>query len=131
LEDGPVTAPRPGGPAGAAVASRRRRELLEESAKGRAGAKAYGARPKGGNGGKARKAKTAAGLTPPRGGLFRRFLVWAFWTFLGISVFCLAAAVGVYAYFSQDLPGVESLGVYRPPAASILYSRDGRVIGEL
>jgi penicillin-binding protein 1A len=49
---------------------------------------------------------------------------------LGITVFCLAAAVGVYAYFSQDLPSVESLKTYRPSASSFFYSRDGRVIGE-
>jgi penicillin-binding protein 1A len=38
--------------------------------------------------------------------------------------------VVVYAYFSQDLPSVETLKTYRPIASSIFYSRDGRVIGE-
>jgi penicillin-binding protein 1A len=66
----------------------------------------------------------------PGRGIFRRLLVWIFWVMLGTTVFCMAAAFGVYAYYSQDLPSVESLKTYRPIASSLFYSRDGKVIGE-
>jgi penicillin-binding protein 1A len=109
----------PDGPAsdGGPVPSRRRKGLLEEA--GRAGRK--------GASGKARK---TPGAKRPGRGLFRRFLVWVFWTALGVTVFCLVAALGVYAYFSQGLESVESLKTYKPAASSLFFSRDGRVIGE-
>ena len=55
---------------------------------------------------------------------------------LGILLFFLGVIssgillVGVYKYFSEDLPQISSLADYRPPVISTVYSDDNRVIAE-
>jgi penicillin-binding protein 1A len=130
-EDGPGWTGGPGGtaddPRMVPVASLRRKSLLDEAGKtGKAG-KARGRAARGAKGSGSRGQKLPGAKGP---GLFRRLLVWVFWAMLGVTVFCMAVAFVAYAYYSQDLPSVESLRTYRPSASSLFYSRDGRVIGE-
>jgi penicillin-binding protein 1A len=42
----------------------------------------------------------------------------------------LGAALGFYLAFLRDLPDLHSVADYRPPLASRVYDRDGRLIGE-
>lgn len=55
---------------------------------------------------------------------------------LGIFLFLLGLIssgillVGLYKYFSEDLPQISSLADYRPPIISTVYSDDSRVIAE-
>ena len=49
--------------------------------------------------------------------------------FLGIAG--VGALAGAFAYYSQDLPTLEELANYRPPTVTMVYDRDGRVLGEI
>lgn len=52
---------------------------------------------------------------------------------LAAAVLCsgLAGAGGGYWYFSQDLPSVEALQGYEPPTSTIIYDRNGEIMGEI
>ena len=57
-----------------------------------------------------------------------------FWGLVWLGVACviggIAAAIGVYSYFSQDLPSIDTLKNYEPKTVTFFYADDGRVIGE-
>ncbi len=42
-----------------------------------------------------------------------------------------AAAWGIIWHYSQDLPTVETLRSYRPPTVTVIYDRDGKLLGEI
>ena len=77
------------------------------------------------------KKKVKAPKTKPKRGLFLRFIIWLFWTGLGLGVAGLVVAVGGYYYLNQELPSTDGLNKnYAPPTVTYFYSDDGRVIGE-
>lgn len=43
----------------------------------------------------------------------------------------LAVAGGGYVYFSHDLPSVEALQAYEPSTSTIIYDRNGEIMGEI
>ncbi|MEW5736217.1 MAG: penicillin-binding protein 1A [Thermodesulfobacteriota bacterium] len=48
-----------------------------------------------------------------------------------LAVFCVCAAgIGVYFYYSRDLPDINSLRSYHPPTVTTVYAADGTVIAE-
>lgn len=67
----------------------------------------------------------------PRRGWFGRLAVGG--GVIGLSALFIGAgaAVAGYAYFSQDLPTVETLGKYRPPAVTVVYDKKDRLLGEI
>ncbi|MGD8541506.1 MAG: PBP1A family penicillin-binding protein [Desulfobacteraceae bacterium] len=71
-----------------------------------------------------RRAKKASG------GAFRRLVRGFFWAALVTLILGGAAAAGLYAYFSRDLPQITSLKDYRPPIITTVFSDDNRKIGE-
>lgn len=62
-----------------------------------------------------------------------RFLLFistiAGWFFTG-AVFGLLAVIGVFFYYSRDLPDPSSLSGYEPPIVTRLYAQDGRLMAE-
>jgi penicillin-binding protein 1A len=79
--------------------------------------------------------KSSAEITRRRGkkaagGAFNKLLRGFFWTALVILILGAAAAAGLYAYFSKDLPQITSLKDYRPPIITTVFSDDNRKIGE-
>lgn len=78
--------------------------------------------------------KTGKKPRPPkvrkRRSLFARFVIWMFWTGLGLGVIGVVAGIIGYSYISQELPSTEGLKNYSPPIVTYIYSDDGRVIGE-
>ncbi len=64
-----------------------------------------------------------------RGFLFR--LIKRLIIFAVIGLTCATAfLLGIYFYFSSDLPKISTLKEYRPPTITCVYSDDGRKIGE-
>ncbi len=61
----------------------------------------------------------------------KRFLKLSLLSFLIASLLALFTLAGIIYYFSKNLPSVAFLKAYRPPSATIIYSEDGKVIGEL
>jgi penicillin-binding protein 1A len=49
---------------------------------------------------------------------------------LGFALLAGITVLAVYAYFSQDLPSVETIRDYKPATVTFFYSDDGRIIGE-
>jgi len=49
---------------------------------------------------------------------------------LGVVAVCVFTAAGVYMYFTEGLPRIETLKDYRPNIISTAYARNGEVIGE-
>ena len=45
---------------------------------------------------------------------------------LGVATFA-----GTWAYFSKDLPTLETLETYRPPTVTVVYDRNGELLGEI
>lgn len=43
----------------------------------------------------------------------------------------IAAVYGVSWYYSRELPSIEELGVYRPPTVTVVYDRNGALMGEI
>ncbi len=43
----------------------------------------------------------------------------------------VGALAGAFAYYAQDLPTLEELADYRPPTVTMVYDREGRVLGEI
>lgn len=69
--------------------------------------------------------------TRATGGLFGRR--WVRWSLIAASLAVILGAstfVGVIAYYSQDLPSVESLAVYEPPVGTIVEDEQGNFVGE-
>ena len=64
-----------------------------------------------------------------RGLLFRFFKYFFILTIFGM-VTVLVFIIGIYFYFSADLPKITTLKEYRPPTITCVYSDDGRKIGE-
>jgi penicillin-binding protein 1A len=64
------------------------------------------------------------------GSLWIRFWLAVFWGGLGLIIAGLTVIFIAYAYFSQNLPSVESLKFYQPKTVTYFYSLDGQVIGE-
>ena len=62
--------------------------------------------------------------------LLRRFILALLCVVLGVVAVCVFTATGVYMYFTEGLPRIETLKDYRPSIISTVYSRDGEVIGE-
>jgi len=61
-----------------------------------------------------------------------RKLLLVFVTLLVLGVLAAGAGmVGVYRWASKDLPEVKSLMEYHPPAVSVVYTQDGKVLGNL
>ncbi len=59
-----------------------------------------------------------------------RVIRWGIFLFF-IGTLCAAVfLLGLYKYFSEDLPQISSLRDYRPPVVSTVYSDDNRVIAE-
>jgi len=56
-----------------------------------------------------------------------KILIGALMVFATIIV---VAGVGSYVYFGHDLPSIENLKNYKPPAVTKIYSEDGEAIGE-
>jgi penicillin-binding protein 1A len=67
---------------------------------------------------------------PRKRSLFFRFVMWLFWTGLGLLLAGLVVIFLGYAYFSQGLPSVDGLRNYSPKTVTFFYSLDGQVIGE-
>ncbi|MFH1982760.1 MAG: PBP1A family penicillin-binding protein [Pseudomonadota bacterium] len=62
--------------------------------------------------------------------LLRRLVIWlAVGTLLAVGV-GVVVAVGAVFYCSRDLPKISTLGDYRPPVITAVYSDDDRKIGE-
>lgn len=59
-----------------------------------------------------------------------RFLKWLLWGALSLFLIVAIGFGGVFYYFSQDLPPLESLKSYEPSLATRIYSDDNRVIGQ-
>jgi penicillin-binding protein 1A len=81
------------------------------------------------------KRKSSAEITRRRakkaqGGAFRRLVRGFFWAALVTLILGGAAAAGLYAYFSRDLPQITSLKDYRPAIITTVFSDDNRKIGE-
>ncbi len=49
---------------------------------------------------------------------------------LGLTAVCVFTVAGVYMYFTQGLPRIETLKDYRPNIISTVYALNGEVIGE-
>ena len=39
--------------------------------------------------------------------------------------------LGVTSYYGRDLPTIEALQAYAPPTVTVVYDKDGEVLGEL
>ena len=52
---------------------------------------------------------------------------------LGVLTLLVGAGtfVGTVTYYSQDLPTLETLATYRPPAVTVVYDNQGQVLGEI
>lgn len=48
-----------------------------------------------------------------------------------LAVLGIGAVVGVFWWYSRDLPTVEALGQYRPPTVTVVYDAKGRLLGEI
>ncbi len=57
-------------------------------------------------------------------------LRWAFWTTALLFLPAVLLAGGIYLHVSVDLPRIESLNDYRPPAVTTVHADDGRKIAE-
>ena len=62
--------------------------------------------------------------------LLTRLLCWALGLGLLGGLGMVGTALGIYFYLAEDLPKIDSLGDYRPPVISTVYSDDNRKIGE-
>jgi penicillin-binding protein 1A len=64
----------------------------------------------------------------------KRLGAWLFrWTLILAFILILsgaATALGIYFYLSEDLPRIATLGDYRPPIITTVYSDDNRKVGE-
>ena len=60
----------------------------------------------------------------------KRLLGWALALGLLGGLAVVGTATGIYFYMAEDLPKIDSLGDYRPPVISTVYSDDNRKIGE-
>jgi penicillin-binding protein 1A len=62
--------------------------------------------------------------------LVRRLILGLVCAALGVVAVCAFTAAGVYMYFTEGLPRIETLKDYRPSLISTVYSLHGEVIGE-
>jgi penicillin-binding protein 1A len=65
---------------------------------------------------------------PAKGSI--RIFRWVFGVIIVIAIGAGLAIAGVYFYLSQDLPKIATLGDYRPPIITNIYSDDNRKIAE-
>jgi len=61
---------------------------------------------------------------------FYRFLLFGIFSGLGMLVLGLFTVLGVYFYYSKDLPKINSLNDYHPKIITNVYANDGRKIAE-
>ncbi|OGQ29923.1 MAG: hypothetical protein A3I75_03075 [Deltaproteobacteria bacterium RIFCSPLOWO2_02_FULL_50_16] len=69
------------------------------------------------------------GTSPKLRGLSRLIKILAGLTFFA-AILGFVGAIGIYIYFSQDLPQINTLKDYNPSIVSEVYSADGTKIGE-
>ncbi|MBN2801143.1 MAG: transglycosylase domain-containing protein [Deltaproteobacteria bacterium] len=69
--------------------------------------------------------------TPKKRGLLRRLLRWTLGASALLALAGLAAGVAGYVYLSKDLPSIETLQGYEPPAVTEVYDHKGRILGEI
>ncbi len=62
-------------------------------------------------------------------GLFSLFFLIPLVILVEIPIFCAGVALATYLVYSNDLPKIPHLAVYRPRTVSTFYSDDGTVIG--
>ena len=62
--------------------------------------------------------------------MLRRIFRFFFWTLTLAAVAAGLVAFVLWRELSQDLPPVEELLRYRPPAATLVYAADGSLIGD-
>jgi len=62
--------------------------------------------------------------------ILRRIILALVCVALGLVAVCAFTAAGVYMYFTEGLPRIETLKDYHPSIISTVYSRHGEVIGE-
>ncbi len=66
----------------------------------------------------------------PKRSKFWRFFKACFFLGLGFALAGLALLIGLYFYFSKDLPDIRAVEDYQPPQMSRIYAADGTIIGE-
>lgn len=62
--------------------------------------------------------------------MLKRIFKLLFWTTVLATIAVGAVALILWRELSQDLPPIEELQLYRPPAATLVYAADGTLIGE-
>ena len=60
----------------------------------------------------------------------KRILLGVVYAAFGIIAVCVFTTAGVYMYFTEGLPQIETLKDYRPNIISSVYAQNGEVIGE-
>jgi penicillin-binding protein 1A len=77
------------------------------------------------------KPKNAGSPRPkPKKSWFRRLLAWTAITVLCLSALGMAVAVGGWFWISQDLPRIDRLADYAPPAVTQVFAADGSLMAE-
>lgn len=84
------------------------------------------------------KRATPAGAAPAKGGCLKRLGCMSGGCFSTTLIVLLLLVVlgaggvgGVFWYYSQDLPTVETLRGYEPPTVTTLYDQKGEILGEI
>jgi penicillin-binding protein 1A len=67
---------------------------------------------------------------PPRRPWTRSLLKWSLFASIGLANAGVIAFVGLYTYFSRNLPSIPSLSEYRPPIITEVVSADGQIVAE-
>ena len=77
------------------------------------------------------KPKNAKAVRPkPKKSWFRRLLVWTGLTLLVLGALGAVAAIGGWFWISQDLPRIDRLADYAPPAVTQVFASDGSLMAE-
>jgi penicillin-binding protein 1A len=74
--------------------------------------------------------KTGAARHKPKKSWFRRFMVWTGILVLCLCVLGIGVAVGGWFWISQDLPRIDRLADYAPPAVTQVFAADGSLMAE-
>jgi len=77
---------------------------------------------------KATKAKTARGKA--KKSWLRRLMLWSALTVLCLGALGAGLAVGAWFWISQDLPRIDRLAEYAPPAVTQVFAADGSLMAE-
>lgn len=81
--------------------------------------------------GKAKAKGKAAAAPPAKRGCLGRLAVWGGAGLLVTGVLGGVTAGGGYYYYSRDLPTIEALQAYNPPTVTVVYDKDGELLGEI